>query len=69
VVNKACIDADNTVKGTVTVAPALSLTKILALPIETPMTARLLSAIFAVATLVLLLVAVYGPVPPPTLYD
>ena len=67
-VKKAVVGGVGTVTATATVAPALSRTTMLALPADTPVIFRLLPDKVAVATLVLLLVAVYGAVPPPTLY-
>ena len=67
-VKKAVVGGVGTVTVTVNVAPALSRTTMLALPADTPVTVRLLPDKVAVATPVLLLVAVYGALPPPTLY-
>ena len=67
VVNKATVAVVGTVTATVTEAPAPSRTTMLALPADTPVTVRLPPTKATVATLVLLLVAVYGLVPPPTL--
>ena len=64
--NKASVPAAGTVTATVTTAPLLSRTTILALPVATPDIVRLLPASETVATLALLEVAVYGPVPPST---
>ena len=67
VLNKFTVAAVGTVTATVTVAPALSRTTMLALPADMALTVKLLPDKVTVATLVLLLVAVYGAVPPPTL--
>ena len=64
--NKASVPTAGTVTATVTREPVLSRTTILALPEATPDIVRLLPISETVAILVLLEVAVYGPVPPPT---
>ncbi len=68
VVNRGTIAAPTTVTRKVTIVPALSRTKMLAVPAVNPVMVRFTPCKDTAATLLLSLVAVYGPVPPPTRY-